>query len=111
MKTTSKLWLGLAVLAILSPLGLYLPEKLKAGAAWGEWGTDEIKEMTGFVPVGLEKISSLWNAIFPDYTFKGWESLGMGHLSLAYIFSALTGIVLCVGVSLLLAKLFAIKGK
>ena len=37
MKTTTKLWIGLGVLAIASPLGLYLPDTFKAGEAWGEW--------------------------------------------------------------------------
>ena len=40
MRTTSKLWLGVIILAFLSPLGLLLPEYFKAGDAWGEWGAD-----------------------------------------------------------------------
>ncbi len=44
MKIVTKLWIGLAVLIVLSPLGLILPERFKAGDAWGEWGTDGVKE-------------------------------------------------------------------
>ncbi len=111
MKTIDKLWLGLGILAVISPLGLYLPEKFKAGAAWGEWGPDEIGEILGYIPAGLEKVSSLWNALIPDYAFKGWEKMGMGHLSVAYIFSALIGVLLCAGISLLLGRFLAGKGK
>jgi len=110
MTTVKKLWIGLGVLAIASPIGLYLPDKFKAGAAWGEWGADEMKELVGYVPAGLEKLSSLWNAVMPDYAFKGWEEKGLGHLSLAYVVSALMGIAIITGVMLLLGKLLARKG-
>ncbi len=38
MKITTKFLIGIAVLIVLSPLGLILPEHFKAGSAWGEWG-------------------------------------------------------------------------
>ena len=109
MNTIKKLWIGLGVLAVVSPIGLLLPDKLKAGSAWGEWGADEIKGLVGYIPSGLEKLSSLWNAVMPDYAFKGWEEKGLGHLSFAYIVSALFGIVLCVGGTYLLSKLLVKK--
>jgi cobalt/nickel transport protein len=109
MKTMTKLWIGLGILALLSPIGLYLPDKMKAGSAWGEWGADEMKGLVGYVPKGLEKLSSLWNALMPDYAFKGWEDKGLGHLSIAYIVAALLGIALCVGGAFLLGKLLAQK--
>ena len=96
MKTTIKLWIGLAVLIVLSPLGLILPEHFKAGAAWGEWGADEVRELVGYIPNGLAKLSTLWNAPIPDYAFKGWEEKGLPHLSFAYIISAVVGVsVVC----------------
>jgi hypothetical protein len=88
MKLTSKLWLGIGILVILSPLGLLLPEYFKAGDAWGEWGPDTLKELVGYIPQGFEKLSGLWNAPLPDYVFKGWEESGLGGLSIAYIASA-----------------------
>jgi cobalt/nickel transport protein len=111
MKITTKLWIGVVVLILLSPLGLLLPEHFKAGAAWGEWGIEEIKKLVGYVPKGLEKIAPLWNAPLPDYAFKGWEGKGLSHLSLAYIISAVVGISVTVGVALLIGKLLARKGK
>jgi cobalt/nickel transport protein len=109
MKITTKLWLGLGTLALLSPIGLYLPEKFKAGDAWGEWDGDKIKEVVGYLPAGFEKLSSLWHAALPDYAFKGWEEKGLGHLSFAYIVSAVVGIALCVGGAFLLGKLLSRK--
>jgi len=107
MKTTTKLWIGLGILILLSPLGLLLPEHFKAGSAWGEWGTGTIKEWIGYVPGGLEKLSSLWSAPIPDYTFKGQEGAGLWVLSLGYIASALIGILVVAGLVFLIAKLLS----
>ncbi len=109
MKPTIKLWIGLAVLAILSPLGLLLPLFFKAGAAWGEWGTDEIKQIAGYVPEKLKKLSELWKAPMPDYSFAGWENKNMEHLSFAYICSAILGIIVIVGISFIIGKLLVKK--
>lgn len=107
MKIITKLWIGIAILIILSPLGLILPEHFKAGSAWGEWGIDEIQKLVGYVPQGLEKLSSLWNAPIPDYAFKGWEEKGLMHLSFAYIISAVVGIIVTVLVVLLIGRMLA----
>ncbi len=72
MKISSKLWLGILILALLSPLGIIIPEYFKAGSAWGEWGVAEIQKLAGYIPRGLERLSSLWQAPLPDYAFKGW---------------------------------------
>ena len=97
MKITTKLWIGIVILIVLSPVGLFLPEHFKAGSAWGEWGPDEVKELIGYIPQGLEKLSSFWNAPIPDYAFQGWEEKGLQYLSFAYIVSAVLGI----GISIL----------
>lgn len=109
MKTTSKLWLGILVLALLAPLGLILPERFKAGAAWGEWNTEEVRQLVGYVPQKLQKLSGLWNAPLPDYAFRGGEAKGILHLSFAYIVSTAAGIVLTVLLTLLIGKLMAGK--
>jgi hypothetical protein len=96
MKIISKLWVGIVVLIILSPLGLILPEHFKAGSAWGEWGADEMHKLVGYVPKGLEKLSSLWHASIPDYAFKGWQEKGLPGLSFAYIISAVLGVVIII---------------
>ena len=110
MKVTTKLWIGLAMLIILSPIGLILPEHFKAGSAWGEWGADEIQKLVGYIPQGLEKLASLWNAPIPDYAFKGWEEKGLPRLSFAYIISAIVGIGITILMVIGIGKLLAKKG-
>ncbi|PJC75568.1 MAG: cobalamin biosynthesis protein [Syntrophobacterales bacterium CG_4_8_14_3_um_filter_49_14] len=111
MKITTKLWVGIAVLILLSPIGLIIPEHFKAGSAWGEWGADEMQKLVGYIPQGLEKLSSLWNAPMPDYAFKGWEEKGLPYLSAAYIISAILGIGLTVLIVFLVGKILAKKGE
>lgn len=110
MKIITKFWIGLVVLIILSPLGLILPAHFKAGGAWGEWGTDEMKKLVGYVPEGLEKLSDLWKAPVPDYAFKGWEEKGLSHLSFAYIISAALGICIIILVVTVIGKILSKKG-
>ena len=82
-----KLWIvwsaALVVLAFATPLGL-----LAAGTAWGEWGADELKEMLGYVPKGLESMGDFWKAPIPDYSIPG-----MGDVP-GYILSALIGLAI-----------------
>ena len=110
MKITTKLWIGLAIFALLSPLGLILPEHFKAGAAWGEWGADEMQKLVGYIPQGLEKRASIWKAPMPDYAFSGWEEKGLTHLSFAYVISAIVGIGVIVLVIMTIGKLLVKKG-
>jgi cobalt/nickel transport protein len=110
MSTLKKLWIGLGILIIISPLGLILPDKFKAGSAWGEWGADEMKDLVGYIPKGLEKLGSLWKAPMPDYAIKGWEEKGLSHLSVAYIISAVVGIAIIVVVALFIGKILTRKG-
>jgi len=110
MKTTTKLWIGIGILILLSPLGLILPEYFKAKDAWGEWGADTVKELVGYIPKGLEKLSSLWSALIPDYSFRGWDGKGLLSSSFAYIISAIVGIIIVVMVMLIIGKILAKKG-
>ncbi len=95
------LWIGLAVLMLITPLGL-----LATASAWGEWGPEDLKNPDtrqqiaaassniappASVPTGLEKLSSLWTAPMPDYAPKFLKSEKLG-----YICSAMfgTGLIL-----------------
>ena len=111
MKLTTKLWIGLGVCILLSPLGLVLPDHFKAGSAWGEWGSDEIQKMVGYVPQGLARLGELWKAPMPDYAFKGWEERGLTHLSCAYIVSAILGVALIAVATWAIGKCLAKKGE
>ena len=76
-RTVRPLWIGLALLLVLTPLGI-----LAAGTAWGEWSardfsTRQAREKMAMAshntappvqpPRGLERLSSLWTAPFPQY--------------------------------------------
>ena len=111
MKLMTKLWVALGVFILLSPLGLILPDHFKAGSAWGEWGSEEIHNMIGYVPQGLSKLGVFWKAPIPDYAFKGWEEKGLTHLSLAYIVSAIIGVALIVLATWLIGRCLTRKGE
>ena len=111
MKLTTQLSIGLGVFILLSPLGLILPDHFKAGSAWGEWGSDEIQKMVGYVPQGLARLGELWKAPMPEYAFKGWEEKGLTHLSFAYIVSAILGVALIALATWAIGKCLAKKGE
>lgn len=64
MKTATKLWIGIGILILLSPLGLLLPEHFKAGDAWGEWGAGTFKELVGYIPQGLKNSPASGGRLF-----------------------------------------------
>ena len=107
MSAGTKLWIGLAVLIALSPLGLIIPAKFGAGSAWGEWSAEELDKLVGYVPAGMSRISELWKAPLPDYAFKGQESAPMHALSLSYILSAVLGVAAVVGLTILIGRILA----
>ena len=90
-KIYGKFAIGLALLIILTPLGL-----LAAGETFGEWSPEEIKEKIGFVPPGLEQISNSWKAPLPDYALPGGNE-STTTAAATYILSALIGVVVCGG--------------
>lgn len=107
--TLRRLVIGLVVLALLAPIGLWLPEIYKAGSAWGEWSLDELKGIFGCVPKGLASLENAWTkAIFPGYGVPGWTSSILA--ALGYIISALLGMAIVAGVGYLLGKVLASRG-
>jgi cobalt/nickel transport protein len=101
----------LIVMALLSPVGLYFPQIMKAGSAWGEWGIDEIREMVGYEPQGMKKTAEVWKAPMPDYAIPGQENAPLSRLSLFYILSGFIGILVCGGGTWLLGRWLAGKKK
>jgi cobalt/nickel transport protein len=103
-KFDKRLWVGLLVMALLTPLGIYLPERFKAGDAWGEWGTDRLQELLGYVPEGLRKMAEFWKAPVPDYNFGG-ENAAFGVQVISYIMSGIIGIAVAALLIYLITKL------
>jgi cobalt/nickel transport system permease protein len=94
-----KLWAGLALALILTPLGM-----LAVGSAWGEWSAKDYSNPVvrrqiaaasqnqpppGDVPSGLKRLSSLWKAPIPAYAPSFIRSLYFGYFVSASIGSGL----------------------
>lgn len=89
-------WLVILLMALATPLGL-----LAGGTAWGEWGPEEMANLVGFMPRGIEQAANWWQALLPDYTVKG---LGEGA---GYIFSAFVGAGAVYALTLVYLRLIA----
>jgi hypothetical protein len=89
-----KLYIILAILFILVPLGL-----LTDYSAWGEWDQEIYKKLIGFIPEGIKNAQGI-KPIIPDY--------GEGSVVMYYL-SALIGIGVLFAIFYILAKLN--KGK
>jgi len=106
-RSQRKLWIGLFVMALLTPLGIILPRLFDAGAAWGEWGVNKLEQLLGYTPEGLKKLSGLWKAPVRNYNFGGNDA-SMTLQILSYVASGVLGI-LAVGVVVFLITKFTTK--
>jgi cobalt/nickel transport system permease protein len=107
--THRPLWAGLAVLLLLTPLGI-----LTAGSAWGEWMASDYADpgvrraiaaaslnhaVPTHIPEGLQRLSSLWTAPFARYAPPYIRGAAFGCL-----LSAMFGAGLIVALFLLLGN-------
>ena len=105
LPTARKLWLGLALLLILTPLGI-----LAVGSAWGEWSPQdlsnpEVRQQIAaasgdrlppeHIPRGLERLSTVWTAPISRYSPAFIRSATFG-----YFVSAMVGVGLIIAVCL-----------
>ena len=89
--TTSlrRLWIAVALLMVLTPLGI-----LAAGKAWGEWSPSELamQQRAGqaasaannsvapsATPAGMQRLAKLWTAPFPAYAPTFVKSARFGY--------------------------------
>jgi cobalt/nickel transport system permease protein len=96
-----RLWMAVALLMLLTPLGI-----LAAGTAWGEWSPAElaqgasgggvVPQAGSAVPAGLQRLSHLWTAPFPAYAPAFVRSRSFG-----YLLCAMFGVGLVLGASLI----------
>ncbi len=99
----TKLWIGLGILVLLTPLGLLLPRLFHAGGAWGEWAASEIRGIAGYLPEGMKKLSDLWAAPFSDYGFGGWDKGVKSYIG--YFLSGILGVAIVAAVAYILGKI------
>jgi cobalt/nickel transport system permease protein len=106
---TRQLWLALAALLILTPVGI-----LAVGSAWGEWSARDFTDVqmrrqiaaasqgqvVARVPRGLERLSALWTAPLPRYAPSMIRSQAFG-----YLLSAMVGVGLIIALVLLGSRL------
>ena len=107
MSRSKKLWIGIAVLVILSPLGLILPAWLGAGTAWGEWSAEELQQLTGHMPAGMQRLGDMWRAPVPDYGSAGTVATKAGGANVAYLLSAAAGVLIVTALAYGFGRLLA----
>jgi len=91
------LWLALAAMVALAPLGL-----LARGEAWGEWGAEELAARAGYAPAGFteaERHGAIGFHLLPDYLSDRGPAF--------YVLSGVTGVALVVALMWLLGRLTA----
>ena len=84
-----RLWIAVALLMVLTPLGI-----LAAGKAWGEWSPSELatRQSAGqtasaagnsvappAIPAGMQRFAKLWTAPFPAYAPNFVKSARFGY--------------------------------
>jgi cobalt/nickel transport protein len=99
-----KLWIGLLILTIVSPIGIILPMKFNAEDAWGEWSAETIQKLVGFIPEGMKRDAEIWKAPIPDYNL-GMENSKFSLQAFSYIFSGLLGAALVAFVMYVIKKI------
>jgi cobalt/nickel transport system permease protein len=113
-RTTRTLWIRLALLMLLTPLGI-----LAAGTAWGEWSAKDFSDPAmrqqiaaassnvdppSRQPQGLARLSALWSAPFPQYAPPFVRRPEFG-----YVMSAVFGSGLILGFFLLIAWMAGVR--
>jgi cobalt/nickel transport system permease protein len=101
-----RLWATVALLLVLTPLGI-----LATGKAWAEWSASDfttsntraqITASSGnqtpppVAPSGLQRMASVWTSPFPSYAPAFVRSAALG-----YLLSAMFGVGICVFIALL----------
>jgi cobalt/nickel transport system permease protein len=108
------LWAALALLLLLTPLGV-----LAVGTAWGEWSAADFSKPDSrqqiaaasrgvdpptVGPIGLQKLASVWTAPFPSYAPAFIRNRGFGYM-LSGMFGAGVALVITdVGAGILMRR-------
>ena len=94
------LWVVLAVMIVLVPIGLLAP-----GTAWGEWGAQELTSRgLAFVPQGMAKLSGLWSAPLSGYNLPALKNPNLGYILSGIVGTIVIGILVWLFTSLVTVR-------
>lgn len=94
-KNRKLIYVIVGMLIVLTPLGL-----LASGRAFGEWSSEEMKKLVGYVPKGMAN-GFKYNSPFTDYSVKFFNDY------IGYILSALIGVIVILIVFKIINKINA----
>jgi cobalt/nickel transport system permease protein len=111
-----KLWVTVAILLILTPLGI-----LATGKAWGEWAPGDFlhpesraqiaaasrsQGPPSAVPTGMARMATIWTSPFPAYAPAFVRSQALG-----YLLSAMFGVGACLLIALFAQSRLRTRGE
>jgi cobalt/nickel transport system permease protein len=89
-----KVGTSFVALAVIAPLGLIAP-----GFAYGEGSTEDVQAAFGYVPKGLQDLSSFFAAPLADYNiplpFFSDADADLWHAAIGYEITGIIGMLLC----------------
>ena len=90
-------------LAVIAPLGLIAP-----GFAYGEGSTEDVQAAFGYIPKGLQDLSSIFSAPLGGYNiplpFFSDANAELWHAAIGYEITGIIGMLLCGAGVLLIAR-------
>jgi len=96
--------------AVIAPLGLIAP-----GFAYGEGSTEDVHAAFGFIPQGLQELSTVFSAPLAGYNiplpFFSHANAELWHAAVGYQLTAIAGILLSGAVVVGLARLIRGRGE
>jgi cobalt/nickel transport protein len=105
-----RLWIGLIVMAFLSPVGIVLPRIFGAESAWGEWSADALGKMLGYIPEGLKTYAGFWKAPVAEYSLSG-ENASFAIRIISCVVSGFLGILLAGLIVYLMTRIWTDREK
>ncbi len=99
-----KVGTAFVALAVVAPLGLIAP-----GFAYGEGSTEDVQAAFGYIPKGLQDLSTIFSAPLGGYNiplpFFSDANADLWHAAVGYEITGIIGMLLCGGGVLLIARL------
>ena len=93
-KPIKRVGTAFVALAVIAPLGLIAP-----GFAYGEGSADDVKTAFGYIPQGLQDLSSIFSAPLSGYNiplpFFSDANADLWHAAIGYEITGIIGMLLC----------------